>query len=159
MIVGPSGVGTPSKVVLPTPTAALNGFVYYLIVKPARLNTQSNTEGVSVEAVVSGNAASMMDYVYQPYDARNYSRVLMYSGKYQFVCAEIDGAYKWLLTEATGGANLYGANHANTGTQNMQDWVLFRPVFGFQSVAGKPRIKNISDETGYNDDNTMYVQL
>ena len=163
VIVGPSGVGTPSRVVLPTPNASLNGFVYYLIVKPARLNTQSNTEGVSVEAIVSGNSAYILDYVYQPYDSREYSRCQMYSGKYQFVCAEIGGSYRWLLTEATGGANLYGTAHPTGTLQNHQDWVEFRPVFGFQAengtTSGKPQIKNISTDTGWTaDDNTLYVQ-
>lgn len=149
-----AGIGSANGLVLPTPNASLNGFVYYLIVIGTRMSNYSNTEIVSVNVEVSGGGSSIIDYVYQPYGNRTFTEAGLYGGKYQFVCADVGGSFNWLLTEATGGAKLYGTTH----DAGESDYRCFRPVFGFEDVNGTPQIKNIRTGSG-NDDNTMYIQM
>ncbi len=154
-----AGVGQPNKLVLPNPVSGLNGFVYYLIVIGMRGNMQSTTEGVACNVSVLNSGSTIVDYVYKPYGdngPRGFSKAGLYGGKYQFVCANVGGDYKWLLTEATGGARLYGTTHENTET----DWRCFRPVYGFVDAEGTPTVKNIVDVSTMpqnGDVNTMYV--
>lgn len=153
------GIGSPNTLILPTPNSGLNGFVYYLIIVGSRTSMVTTTEGVSCWVSVADSGATILDYVYIPYGNRGFTRAGLYGGKYQFVCADVGGSFKWLLTEATGGANLYGTTHEADET----NWRCFRPVFGFEDANGTPQVKNIrtitSGYSGVVDDNTMYVQL
>lgn len=160
-VIGYHGNNNYNTLVLPTPSAEWDGFMYYLLIK-GYLNTHYGTrEDVSCFVEVSGGGATILDYVYKPVGLRGFSRAGLYGGKYQFVCADLGEGYRWLMTEATGGANLYGTTHdCQEG-----DWRCFRPVFGYEDVEGTPQIKNImispnTNCTGgtYYDDNTMYVQ-
>ena len=159
-VIGYHGTNYYNTIVLPNPSSDLNGFMYSLLIIGHRTSGQHPDEDVSCYAEVLDGSHSIIDYVYQPYGSRGFSKAGLYGGKYQFVCANVDGSYKWLLTEATGGADMYGTTHDNTET----NWRCFRPVFGyndadgtFPSGGGTPLIKNIKDGTG-TDNHTMYIQ-
>ena len=152
VIVSGGGPGNTVDIILPTPSAALNGFVYYLLAVGKRASMQTTSEGVCCYIKVNGNDASILDYVYQPYEEEPFTQAGIYGGKYQFVCAEIGGSYNWLLTEATGGAQMHNSNNSK--------YRCFRPVFGYVGVNGTPTIRNIEyvSEAPQNPDvNTMYV--
>ena len=152
VIVSGGSIGNTVDIILPTPTAALNGFVYYLLAVGKRTSMQTTSEGVCCYIKVNGNDASILDYVYQPYENEPFTQAGIYGGKYQFVCAEIGGSYNWLLTEATGGAQMHNSNNSK--------YRCFRPVFGYVGANGTPTIRNIEyvdTLPGTPDANTMYV--
>ena len=161
IIANGGSVGETKTMVLPEPSSAWNGFVYYILVLGKRLGTYTDTEGVSCFVTSSSGSTSsaetILDYVYQPYGNKPFCEVGMYGGKYQFVCANVDGNYKWVMTEATGGANMKSITLID---QNDTGWRCFRPVFGYESTNAKPQIKNIksvSSVPSTTDTNTMYV--
>lgn len=165
-VIGWHGTNNYSTLVLPTPTAELNGFVYYLLIKGYINYHYATREEVSCVVEVSGGGSTILDYVYNPASTRSFSKACLYGGKYQFVCADLGEGYRWLMTEATGGARLYGTEH---GCKE-GDWMCFRPIFGFVDTEGTPDIKNImtsanrnrcsdSAETPtYYSEDTMYVE-
>ena len=156
-IIASSGMYENTTIVFPTPTSALNGFVYYFLIIGARQGTQTSSERKSCTMKVSGDAQSFVDYVYDPYENRTFSQVEVYGGKYQFVCAEVGGGYNWIMTEATGGANLIATNY----TSSQSPYRCFRPVYGYnESSYGRPQVKNIitvSTMPQNGDSNSMYV--
>ena len=147
--------GGANTIYLPTPTSAWNGFMYSILSIGPSIGNYTTTESVAGIIKVSGDTESIIDYVYRPYGTRGFSQAHLYGGKYQFVCAEIGNGFNWLLTEATGGAKLYGTTNKAQGETN---WRCFRPVFGYEDVNGTPQIKNIRTGSG-DDSNTMYIQM
>lgn len=159
-VIGYHGTNYYNTLVLPNPSSDLNGFMYSLLIIGHRTSGQHPDENVSCYAEVANGSHAIVDYVYQPYGSRAFEKAGLYGGKYQFVCANVDGSYKWLLTEATGGADMYGTTHGNDET----NWRCFRPVFGYNDAdgtfplgGGTPLIKNIVGGTG-TDNHTMYIQ-
>ena len=152
VIANGGSIGETKTMILPRPTSSLNGFVYYFLVIGKRLGTYTDTETMSCFVEVSGGTADILDYVYLPYGNVPFKKVGMFGGKYQFVCADVDGSYKWILTEATGGAQL-----VNNSTSKYR---CFRPVYGFEGTSGTPQVKNITTVSSTPQDpdiNTMYL--
>lgn len=145
------GVGVPANIVLPKPTAALNGFTYDIIVEPS-LSRMDGSQQLHMS--VSGGSSI---YCYSFSELRTSTAVTLTGGRYVITCMPKHGDsvyYAWAITMATGGLIVHYSGKSEflssvMGASWESDIYTLTKIVTY-SGSTKPTVNN--------ETNTMFVQ-
>ncbi len=122
---GSYGMGDGGMLVLPEPSAALNGFTYRIIAVP-NIATRVSGLNPAISVMTANQTNSFIIYAYSNYMG-SAKRLSFYGGNILLSCIKAHGAnnsvtYLWALLECTGGVDTYN------GTSELNYEMSYVPV-------------------------------
>ena len=146
----PTVYGAGRNLILPVPSADLNGFTYDIIVRPRLTRSES---GSDLKVSASGGT-DITCYAYIEYRFSEWFRLT--GGRYTITCVpDGTGSYCWAITQATGGLECWNANASQTEYLS----TLLGSSYLTQGMITKV-VTHSGNTSQYNStsDNTMFVK-
>lgn len=128
---GNYGMGDGGMLVIPEPSAALNGFTYHIVVVP-NIATRAQGQNPAISVMTANASESFIVYCYTTM-LETSKRLSFYGGHVEMTCVPVnDGtltpsSYIWAVTQCTGGVDCY------SGTTNASFTSSYSTVCGYST--------------------------
>lgn len=119
---GNYGMGDGGMLVIPEPSAALNGFTYHIVVVP-NIATRSQGQNPAISVMTANASESFIVYCYTTM-LETSKRLSFYGGHVEMTCVPVnDGtltpsSYIWAVTQCTGGVDCYSGTTTSSFTSS-----------------------------------------
>lgn len=119
---GNYGMGDGGMLVIPEPSAALNGFTYHIVVVP-NIATRAQGQNPAISVMTANASESFIVYCYTTM-LETSKRLSFYGGHVEMTCVPVnDGtltpsSYIWAVTQCTGGVDCYSGTTTSSFTSS-----------------------------------------
>lgn len=119
---GSYGMGDGGMLVIPEPSAALNGFTYHIVVVP-NIATRAQGQNPAISVMTANASESFIVYCYTTM-LETSKRLSFYGGHVEMTCVPVnDGtltpsSYIWAVTQCTGGVDCYSGTTTSSFTSS-----------------------------------------
>lgn len=125
------GMGDGGMLVIPEPSAALNGFTYHILAEP-NVATKAQGENPAISIMTANQTTSFEVYAYVCW-MEPAARLSFYGGHIELTCVKkhynTDVVYRWALTQCTGGVDIYSGTTSSSFIQS------FSTVAGYSTTS------------------------
>ena len=108
---GSYGMGDGGMLVIPEPSAALNGFTYHIVVEP-NIATRAQGQNPAISVMTANASSAFTVYCYTTM-LETSTRLSFYGGHVEMTCVPVNNGtltpstYIWAVTQCTGGVDCY----------------------------------------------------